>query len=149
MNYIVADINGVPIGKLDREIDETLNDSDKTFTVPSDERWHIISIRISFIATGTVGNRRLKINIRDQSDNVLCDIRDLADVAENGAVGIEMYQGIRPVAQGGRNFLPLPKPCVLREDWDIRIFDENAVDASGDDLKVYITCFKSKVRDKG
>lgn len=118
------------------EVEETVNDSDKLFTVPTGRKWKILSIWIEFVTTGTVGNRYLTIQLRDTADDVIYEVQSAA-IAESGSEMLILLPGLYQADLSGatnRDILPLPNPCILEAGFDIHIYDNAAVDATADDM---------------
>jgi len=106
-----------PAGELTDLIDETLNDSDKTITVTINKKWKILWIHIEYTATATVGNRAIRIELRDSADDIIYEIRldDVLTASETVIIEIlpqGVLQGRTSVAgaiANGQNFYaPLP-----------------------------------------
>ena len=51
--------------------DITANDSDKSWTVPANEVWKITHACVNLIATATVGNRLMTLEVKDIDGNVI------------------------------------------------------------------------------
>lgn len=120
------------------QADEALNDSDKKFTVPANTEWRIQSIWVEFISTATGGNRQLVVEIQDGSDDVV--FRVITGLVQ--ADTITRYYQFAPhlvhlTAFIDSDYLMTPFPAmVLPATYDIRIYDNNAVDAAADDMVV-------------
>lgn len=120
--------------------DISLNDSDKTITVPAGKQWKIHSIFVSYVATAVAGNRRLRIRISNDSNN---DVWDLIALNVQIANTTEFYMfqagGVSVTEDSAaRHIIPIPKDTILPEDFRIRINDQNAVDAAADDMVIRI-----------
>ena len=119
--------------------DETLNDSDKTFTVPATEQWRLDSIGVNFASTADVGNRRVAVLITTAADvqvaasvsgvdhtaSLTWDYTFANDLARDAAV-VVLNVGV-----------PLPR-MVVPGGYKIVVKDLAAVAAAADDMKVYI-----------
>ena len=116
--------------------DTALNDADKTFTVPAKKIWRPLHLYAVLIATATVGNRQIKIDVRDDADVVI--------YSESGGIQAESlthtyrfnFGGApreRAVASGTLQFIEMPE-MWLPSGFDIRIFDSISVDLAADDL---------------
>ena len=122
------------------QADEAAGDSDKTLTVPADTWWKIKSIWLEFATDATVGNRQLQIDIRDDAADVIFQMR----VGIVQAASITRYYALSPhlvdlTAFRDTDYLMTPFPeLTLAEAWSIRIWDNNAVAAAGDDLVIQI-----------
>lgn len=122
--------------------DETLNDSDKSFTVPASAEWQILTIWVEFTSTGTAGNRQLVIETQDASADVTGQpIR--AGVTQ--AASLTYYYQFGPAladltALRDTDWLmsPIPPTLILPTGHVLRVYDNNAVDAAADDMQVHI-----------
>jgi hypothetical protein len=117
--------------------EETLNDSDKTLTVPASTEYQLLSIYIEFQTTATVGDRQIQIDFRDGADDIIGQIRP--NVVQ--AASLTRYYMIAPSLANQVAFYdtdhiqtPLPPTIFLPAGYDIRIRDNNAVDAAADDM---------------
>ena len=107
--------------------DVVIDDSDKTFTVPSQRRWEIFLTRAVLITTATVGNRQLSITIGDGTE-----VFYAVDV---GAVIPENNGGVRHIGAGSATDINIEK-LMLQPAWEFRLFDSSAIDPTADDLTV-------------
>jgi hypothetical protein len=128
--------------------DATLNDSDKSFTVPSKKRWNLISVTAQITATATVGNRALVVLINDGTNNIHASAKTGSVSAGNtGVVGIwagnvssttagdmPLYDGVSSTVA---KLAPIPN-MVLPAGYIVRVYDTAAVDAAADDLTVVL-----------
>jgi len=123
------------------QADETVDDSDKTFTVPASTEWEILSIWVELTSTATVGNRQLCIAIRDDSDDVILQVRAGAVQAASltryytFAPGVTELTAFRDTDYLSTAF---PAGLVLPAGYDVRIYDKTAVDAAADDMVVQV-----------
>ncbi len=118
--------------------DATLNDSDKTLTVPADRIWVIRSAFAQLITTATVGNRRLSLRWRDATDSIYGMITAAITHAASSTRHYNWIPGGHAFTTLQGDFLSLtfPVELVLPAAFDIRIFDINAIDAAADDMTV-------------
>jgi len=127
------------------EAEETLNDSDKTFTVGTDEEWMIISIWIEFATTATVGNRLICIEILDTTDDVISRISayeiQAASLSKNYLFAPYFVHRAAP-ANDYNTVLP---DFVIPSGYDIRVYDINGIDVAADDMNVQMLVKKRKV----
>ena len=123
---------------LEIQSDTAADDSDKIITVDSDERWHVFAIYVSLVSTATVGNRQLQVDFRDDSNNVFCSILAGATQAASLTYNYSLAPGLPHLtAVIGTNLMtPMPATMLLKPGWDIRIYDNAAVDAAADDMTV-------------
>lgn len=135
--------------------DETLNDSDKTFTVPTNAIWEIRAIRIKFNTSATAGTRVPAWIIADDlgvvrhavnpggvaaSQEVLYEVgpfyRRTTNAAGDTAFALADDDGS---AVGTTSYaFPLSLPIRMYEGWTIRFFDQAAIDVAADDMLVRI-----------
>lgn len=119
--------------------DVTNDDSDKTFTVPASTEWIIKAIRITFTSTATAGNRQLVVQYRDDSDNVLFEVRVGAVQAASLTRYYQLADGMpNMTAFIDTDYLstPLPQGITLPAGYDVRVYDKAAVAAAADDMHV-------------
>lgn len=129
--------------------DTTANDSDKTFTVPSNKIWEVLWTWIELTSTATVGNRRITLLVRDDSDDVILD-----SVALNTqAASVTEYYLFSPLGQepkettSTRHFCVIPPKLYLPSGFDLRILDSATIDAAADDMNVFIMVNEWDIQD--
>lgn len=120
--------------------DETLNDSDKVFTVPANRLWHILWIYIELTATATAGVRLMPVTIRDASDDTIYNLP-----SREGTSAFETRQflwiaGVEYLSTPTQNHVlqPISPNLVVPAGFDIRIFDSAAIDPAADDMIVHM-----------
>ena len=119
--------------------DETANDSDKVLTVPTDYLYQVMWIYVELTSTATVGDRQLEIQFRDDADDVIAmfkpEVVQAASLTYYYQFGPSMPDlfSTRDSTYVATPFIP---GAFLPEDYDIRIWDNNAVDAAADDMVV-------------
>ena len=120
------------------QADEALDGSDKTITVTAGRDWMIQSLRAELTTTATVGNRQIAVQIRDDSDDVIAEVR--AGATQTASLTRSYHFGPHlPDLTSFRDtdWISTPiDPLIVPAGYDIRIFDNNAVDAAADDLVV-------------
>lgn len=128
------------------QAEETANDSDKAFTVPAVKTWQILSIWIELITTATVGDRQIEVLIRDGSDDTIMQLQAGIVQAASATQYYLFAPGIGDLtALRDSSYLTTPiPPLVLPAGWDIRIWDNNAVDAAADDMVVQMMVLEQK-----
>lgn len=129
------------------EVEETTNDGDKTISVPSGEEWKILWIHIEFTATSTSGNRRIRLDFRDEENDLI--YRSFA-INVQIADATEVYEWLPGITGPAEDYatlhtLPLPKDAVLRPSSDIRIQDNSNVASGFDDMIIQMMIKKRKV----
>jgi len=140
----------IPGGQVVNSHDYTLNDSDKSFTVPPDEIWELIGVTLEIVATATAGNRVLKVIITDGT-NTLWTSYPSANIAANTAGQLLVNtNGTREATARAYFVTPantvassvcdgqLPRGLKLLPGSVIRCYDSAAIDAAADDLRVVL-----------
>ena len=120
----------MPLWDIDLKSEEVTNNSDKVLTVAANEKWEIQSLRVELITTPTVNDRQLVVQIRDAADDVILEaIAGLVQAASLTG-NYNFYEGA-PDLTAFRDTVhlttPLPKLTLLA-GYDVRVFDNNAVD---------------------
>ena len=123
-----------------RQLDVAANDSDKIITVPADTEWEILGIQVKLVSTGTVGNRRVEVVVRDGADAIMFTLVAGAVQAASATVLYSFGAGLprETTVVGGALMSPLPQGLILAGGWDIRILDSAAVDAAADDMDIAV-----------
>jgi hypothetical protein len=118
--------------------DADLNDSDKTFTVPTGEMWRLLYANATLITTATVGNRQVRMEVSDPSGNPMGYISSGAVQAASLTRHYGFMQGIYRETSfiDGMIQIPIPVDLFLPAGATIRFYDSAAVDAAADDLTV-------------
>lgn len=121
-------------------VEEAANDSDKTISVPASEEWEIISIWVENVTSSDAGTRQIQIDILDDSSDIIATIIAGATQIESltrnylFAFGVADLTSFRDTL-----FLTTPIPKLkLPAGYKIRIYDNNAIAASADDMVVQI-----------
>lgn len=129
--------------------DATLNDSDKSFTVPAGKIWDMRSIDGLILATAAVGNRVLIITITDGTDVLwVSNYTGSIAASQYGFISANVAQGstttnlVPPWNNPTLNVnvavqSPLPNH-ILPAGYVIRVYDRAAIDAAADDLTVVL-----------
>ncbi len=113
-----------------KQADEGLNDSDKKFTVPSGKEWMLQSLRVELAASSVTGDRQIAVEIQDTDDDVLFEF--IAGIVQatgetrnyHFASGLSDLTSLRDT---DHLMTPLAS-IILPAGYDIRVFDNNAVD---------------------
>ena len=133
----------IPGGLLFVDSTTSTDDSDATVAVTAGKKWHIYAIHVAYTSTSDVGNRILRIDFRDDSDNVLYS----AVAGVNQAASLTYNYSFAPgapdltTARGGDTdyiSTPIPPTLILDSGYDMRFIDDAAVDADGDDMVIRI-----------
>ncbi len=126
------------VGTVVLNADETANDSDKSFTVPSDVTWTIDSIWVELITTSTGGNRQLVVEFQDSAADVFAQQR--AGIVQAASLTRYYLFGANVpdlLSFRDTDFLTTPLPWILLPAaFIIRVYDKAAVDAAADDMVV-------------
>jgi len=123
--------------------DATLNDSDKSFTVPAGKLWHMKLVHAGLTATATVGTRLLQMRIAADGTNSLGIFGQVSVTAsQSGAVnyGFNSVFDDAVVAQVGYNNMQNIgcSEVILTAGAVIRVYDQAAIDAAADDMTVVL-----------
>jgi hypothetical protein len=119
--------------------DENTDDSDKIFTTPMGEEWQILWVWVEYTSTATAGIRQLEIQIQDAISNVIGQFQTGVTQSEGltykylFAIGVPDLTLVR---DGNNITTPLPAGTFLSAGQKIRVWDNNGVDASADDMVV-------------
>ena len=139
---VEIDTDPVPIRdtwRIDLLSDETLNDSDKSFTTTADTERQYLWIWVEFTSTATAGDRQLVVEIQDSASDVIGQVR--ANVVQ--AASLTRYYMFGASLANLDDFYdtdwlmtPLMPGLILQGSDILRIYDNNAVDAAADDMVV-------------
>ena len=120
------------------QAEESANDSDKEFNVPDSTEWRVKWIWVEYTADANAGNRQLEIQIQDDADDVIAQVRAGQTVAATQV----RYFLFAPhcadlTAYRDTDYLMTPMPeWILSAGYDVRIWDNAAISAAGDDMNV-------------
>lgn len=124
--------------------DETLNDSDKTITIPATYLYQIMWVYVELTTTATVGDRQLEMQFRDDADDVIAmfkpEVVQAASLTYYYQFGPSMPDlfSVRDAATNPFVATPFIPGAFLPAGYDIRIYDNAAIDAAADDMIVQI-----------
>lgn len=127
--------------RVDSTKDETANDSDKLFTVPASTEWELLWVWVKYTSSSVVGTRQLEFQLQDSGSTVIAQIQTGITQGENNICNYLLSSGIPDtIAFRDVSYLmtPLMGNTFLSAGQKIRIWDNNAVDATGDDMNVYM-----------
>lgn len=128
-----------PLPLLKQITDITLNDSNKTFTVPENKTWRLLYGNFVLATSADVGNRIMRVDIKDNSLNVLyttfASAVQAASLTEDYSLG-RFATAAEPRA--GSHELPIPEDLFLPAGFQISIKDEAAIAATADDLTIFL-----------
>ena len=129
--------------------DATANDSDKSFTVPAGKVRVYTVIIGQLVATATVGNRSLNIELTDGTNKIMT-FPGSGNVAasSSGMVTAGIQSAANTTIARLRldsnaavaiiNDNPMLVPLIVPAGYVVRVWDVNAVDAAADDLTVVL-----------
>lgn len=123
---------------LESVYDATANDSDKTFTVPTNEMWKLCYAHVTLVTSATVGNRQMVFGIYDADGNLIIDLVAGATQAASLTRHYGFLQGIyRETSFTGNEIqVPVPIDCYIPPGGSLRFYDSAAIDAAADDMTV-------------
>lgn len=138
-------VNELPL--IGRVYDATLNDSDKTFTVPSGELWKINNAHVSLVTTAAVGNRHMVIEVSDDEGALMGRVSAGAVQAASATRYYSIMQGTyRESAFVNTDIqIPMPADLYVKAGYTIRVYDSAAIAAAADDMIVRISYKKYTV----
>lgn len=124
------------IGSPSLQVDEALNDSDKVLTVPSQRVWEILWVWIEFTASATVGTRRLEMQARDGSDDIIARFSSAISITASSAFQFLFLPDLpgSAVSTHQAPFIVGTPRLYLPAGFDVRILDSTVVDAAADDM---------------
>jgi hypothetical protein len=119
--------------------DTSTDDSDKIFTVPAGTEWQILWVWVEYTSSATAGVRQLEIQLQDGSSNTIGQFQ--TGVTQSEGITYKYFFGIGvpdlTVVRDGNNVTtPLPAGTFLSAGQRIRVWDNNGVDASADDMVI-------------
>lgn len=122
--------------------DATLNDSDKSFTVPTGKVWELHHVKMSLTATATVGNRPMTIAITDGTNELMRNQPVNVAASQTGTV-IMVFDGSVAYAATALFLANVGTQCsfgkaVLPAGYVVRCYDSAAIDAAADDVTVVL-----------
>ena len=123
---------------LTNQRDATLNDSDKTITVPAGRLWWLHYVYALFTTTATVGNRRIALQIGSSGG---IHTYEVSAGAVQAAGLTRIYSFAPAVPQAGAFIdltinIPIPTRALIAAGGLVRIVDNNAIAAAADDLDI-------------
>jgi hypothetical protein len=131
--------NGIPTWTLDA----TLNNSNKTFTVPRGKCWLVRGLWIEITTTATVGNRLLNGRIFNATPAAIWSFEPTGSIIAsnvgrwNAGIGCARTAAtgtsLGGVAENTALQVALPDNLILTEGFSIRLWDQAAIDAAQDD----------------
>jgi len=122
------------------------NDSDKVFgPVPDGMEYQILWIQVNFITSAVVGDRQLEVRMERPASAMPGPEGTLAKAgavqaasADNGYIFAPGLADLTSVRDSDYLTTPIPVTSLLQAGDQLRIYDNNAVDAAADDMYIYI-----------
>jgi hypothetical protein len=149
MKYEMA-VRTVPGGTPKWVYDAAVDDSDKSFTVPTGKQWKMRYLAYSLKATATVGNRLMQMKITDGTNPIYPGYYPNTNLAASayGSV-IVSFGSVTPNAPTTRygldyantstvNYVEVYPEMTLTAGFIIRCWDSAAIDPAADDMAVSI-----------
>lgn len=120
--------------------DANLNDSDKSFTVPTGYVYEVLYAQVALTTTSTVGNRQMAMEILDDSDTVIMIINAGAVQSASTTRQYNFMQGVPRETSFITNSMnvAIPDEFIALPGYKIRIVDTAAIDAAADDMTIYL-----------
>jgi len=129
--------------------DATLNDNDKSITVPAGKAWLVGGLFYTYSASADVGNRQVRIGIFDASNNNLWTSYVSPALTASQFMRVRAMPGVGqaapndPDASQSRD-VGLPNPCLLPAGYYLRVWDQANVTANDDiDVSVFYTEYEA------
>lgn len=129
------------MGDLSLEQDLTADDSDKTFTVPSESLWLIKYIWVELVTSGTVGNRQLVLELQDAASDVIWRAYSPVTQAASLTYNYAFFPGApHTTSLIASEYMPISiPPIILAASQKVHIYDKAAIAAATDDMVVHMT----------
>lgn len=128
---VVGGVGGNPVTVADDwEVvtlsDETLNDTDKAFTVPAGFEWQVLWIWVELTTDANAANRQLRVTMRDASNDVIGQVRTGVTQAAN----LTYFYMLAPALAD--------LDAVRDTDWLMTPFPPTVFLTAGQDLRVRV-----------
>jgi hypothetical protein len=118
---------------------ETIKDSDKTFTVPVSTEWQILWIWVEYSCSSKEGNRQLEVQLQSAGSVVIAQwqtaMAQPVSLTYKYLFGIAV-QDLTSPRDIDYVTTPLPAGTFLSAGQKVRIWDNNAIDSSEDTMIV-------------
>lgn len=134
------------MGQLINVNDTAANDSDKVYSaikgsaLENNEAARIISVRVQYTSTATVGNRQLELQVLDRDANIIYEkiaaTTQAASLTYNYQFGANVADATSPDSNDDVS-VSIPEELYIPPGGDLRIFDNAAVAAGADDMLIY------------
>ena len=116
--------------------DITLDDSDKTFTVPAGKCWRLQFLQGQLATTATAGNRQMAVIIGDGTNTVwykLFGSTQAASLIRRYYASVNLPDDVAFDSAGGIRMGMLD--WVIPAGWTVRLYDAAAIAPAADDLE--------------
>jgi hypothetical protein len=129
------------VGGLSLEQELTINDSDKTFTVPAETLWLIKYVWVELATSATVGNRQIVLELQDGASDVIWRAYSPITQAASLTYNYAFFPGApHATSLVASEYMPISIPSILlAATQKIRIYDKAAIAAATDDMVIHMT----------
>lgn len=123
---------------IERYVDATADDSDKSFSPPANETWKLNSVFVKMVTSAVVGNRQICIEVSSPAGVVIGRISAGAVQAASTTRYYLCMQGtFRETAFINEDIqIPIPMDSYIVPGAALRVYDSAAIDATHDDMTV-------------
>lgn len=130
--------------------DITANNSSKTIVVPEWEEWDLATVFVNFISSSATGNRQLQLSLLAPDNTTIFQTRALDVQAASLTNTYAFMPGGDNEAHTDAKWFQnaLPMPCRVPAGYQILILDAAGVDATHDDMSIFIH-YRNMYRQKG
>jgi hypothetical protein len=141
-----ADLGATPLSTSENwrvlTLSNIVNDnSNKTFTVPAGQEYQVLWIYVTLTTDGTVGNRQLSIQMINALGVVIglwqTGVVQAASLTRNYLLAPAMPD-LLAFRDTSNLITPLPPTLILSSGQTLRVWDNKAISAGGDDMLIYI-----------
>jgi hypothetical protein len=132
-------VTELPLIERVRNIDP--GDSDKSFTVPVGEMWHLNSIFIALTTSGTAGNRQIVVEAKNEDGNVIGRMSAGAVQAASTTRYYQYMQGTyRETAFINTDIqVPMPMDSYLKAGYSLHVYDSAIISPAADNMIVGVS----------
>jgi hypothetical protein len=120
------------------QVDNAINDSDKSFVVPDNELWKITYIMADYNGAGGAGNRQFTIEVQNESGAVVFVTNAGSPLGAGASIIFIAAPGYShdTSVTNGESHMSWPPDLHLKPGWTLRTYDSNAVAAGADDMYI-------------
>ena len=120
---------------------EAANDSDKTFVVAANNWEQVLWIWVELTTTATAGDRQIVVQLQDAANDVIGEWRagavQAASLTRN-YIFAPANADLTAFRDTDWIMTPFPPTIILPAGFQVRVYDNNAVDAAADDMVVQL-----------